>query len=61
MLLAKGSLTDLPSFEKLSFLQLGGDVTGEILMALLLKTPYLKTLIFQVGSLTNLNDQLRAN
>ncbi|XP_057443649.1 F-box/FBD/LRR-repeat protein At3g14710-like [Lotus japonicus] len=47
VLLAKGSLTDLPSFEKLSFLQLGGDVTCEILMALLLKTPYLKTLIFQ--------------
>lgn len=61
MLLAKGSLTDLPSFEKLSFLQLGGDVTCEILMALLLKTPYLKTLIFQVGSLTNLIDELRAN
>ncbi|XP_057444869.1 F-box/FBD/LRR-repeat protein At3g14710-like [Lotus japonicus] len=46
VLLAKDSLANIPSFEMLSYLELG-DVTGEILLALLLKAPNLKTLVFQ--------------
>ncbi|XP_057448695.1 F-box/FBD/LRR-repeat protein At3g14710-like [Lotus japonicus] len=46
VLLAKDSLTGLPSFKMLSRLELGA-VASEILLALLLRTPYLKTLLFQ--------------
>ncbi|XP_057448696.1 uncharacterized protein LOC130740197 [Lotus japonicus] len=45
VMLAKDSLVDLPGFEMLAHLELG-KVTGEILVALLLRTPYLKTLVF---------------
>ncbi|XP_057444867.1 putative FBD-associated F-box protein At5g56690 [Lotus japonicus] len=45
--LAKDSLKDLPSFEMLSHVKLR-NVIGETLLALLFKTPNLKTLIFQV-------------
>ncbi|XP_057444866.1 uncharacterized protein LOC130737114 [Lotus japonicus] len=55
--LTKDSLADLPTFKMLSHLELA-NVTAEISLALLLKTPYLKTLIFQVrlakDSLTDL-------
>ena len=46
--LEKDLLADFPSFELLSHLELG-NVSCEVLLALLLKTPYLKTLIFQVS------------
>ncbi|KAJ1400017.1 FBD domain [Sesbania bispinosa] len=43
---AKDSLVDIPAFNMLSHLELG-TVTCDILLALLLKTPFLKTLVLQ--------------
>lgn len=47
---AKDFVEDLPSFEMLSHLELD-IVTGEILLALLQKTPSLKTLVLKVSNL----------
>ncbi|XP_057444871.1 F-box/FBD/LRR-repeat protein At3g14710-like [Lotus japonicus] len=54
--LAKDLLADLPTFEMLSHMELG-KITGENLLALLLKTPYLKTLVIPFGSLEGYENQ----